>query len=284
MASASFNGVFGPSTKEPGAYALIGIPEDRASSFRAGAHLGPEAIRGMAASLNPCTERGTDLARLDAVDQGDLSLSRDADSTRPQIGSTVGRAMDEGTVPIVLGGDHSVTVPSFNAALGRYPDVRMLYLDAHPDLYAEFEGDPFSHACVVARILDMDGMAGDRITQAGVRAWTPDQLETAEKHGIQTLPMGEMEGFVYETPKPVYLSLDIDVLDPAFAPGVGNPVPGGLSSRALISLIQSLDANVVGMDLVEVNPLLDRANVTSVAAARLVLEALGNMAQHHGAA
>ncbi|MFB6285499.1 MAG: agmatinase [Candidatus Bipolaricaulia bacterium] len=284
MASASFNGVFGPSTDEPGAHALIGIPQDRASSFRAGAHLGPAAIREMAASLNPCTERGTDLARLNAVDQGDLSLSRDADSTRSQIASTVARAMNDGTMPIVLGGDHSVTVPSFNAALERYPDVQMLYLDAHPDLYTEFGGDPFSHACVVARILDMDGMTGDRITQAGVRAWTPEQREIADQHGIKTFSVGEIAPFRYETSKPVYLSLDIDVLDPAFAPGVGNPVPGGLSSRALIDLVQGLDVHIVGMDLVEVNPLLDRANVTSVAGARLVLEALGTMAQHRGAA
>lgn len=278
MIAASFCGIFRSSTDGPADYALIGVPDDRASSFRAGSHLGPRAIREMADSLNSCTEQGVDLSPLNAVDHGDLTLDRNPAAAWIQIETALGEYLDEGTIPLVLGGDHSITVPCFRAFLKRYPDVRLLYLDAHPDLYEDFQGDPSSHACVVARILDMDGMSGDRITQAGIRAWAPGQLEMADEHEIQTFSMWEMDRFEYETPKPVYLSLDIDVLDPACAPGVGNPVPGGLSSRQLIELVQALDVEVVGMDLVEVNPLLDRSNVTSVAAARLVLEALGVMA------
>ena len=285
MAPASFSGVFRPPTGEPADYALLGVPFDRGSSFRAGAHLGPQAIREMAESLSPGTERGRDLSHLNAVDRGDLEISRNAQEAREQVEDALSDTLNDGAVPIVLGGDHGITVPCFQAVLTRYPDVRLLYLDAHPDLYGEFQGDPYSHACVASRILEIEGMTGDRITQAGLRAWTPEQREMADRHGIQTFSMWEMDRFECETTKPVYLSLDIDVLDPAFAPAVGNPVPGGLSSRRLIELIQALDVEIVGMDLVEVNPLLDRANVTSAAAARLVLEALGVMAerrQRHG--
>lgn len=279
MAPSSFNGVFKSPANKPAEYALLGVPFDRASSFRAGAHLGPRVIRDMAESLNPCTERGVDLSALNAVDRGDLALSRDAEEAHGQIEDAITDVLKDGAVPIVLGGDHSITVPCFQAALARYLDVRLLYLDAHADLYEDFQGDRHSHACVAARILELDGMTGDRITQAGLRAWTPEQLELAEKHEVQTFSVWEMDRFEYETTKPVYLSLDIDVLDPAFAPGVGNPVPGGLSSRQLTDLIQALDVEIVGMDLVEVSPLLDRSNVTSVAAARMVLEMLGAVAK-----
>jgi len=279
MASASFSGIFKSPTDEPAEYALIGVPYDRASSFRAGAHLGPLAIREMAESLSPCTERGVDLSPLNAVDRGDLELARDAGVARGQIEEAIADILEPGAVPIALGGDHSITVPCFQAVLKRYPNVQLLYLDAHPDLYDEFQGDRGSHACVVARILEMAGMSGDRITQAGLRTWTPEQLEGAAKHEIRTFSMPEMDRFHFQTSAPVYFSLDIDVLDPAFAPGVGNPVPGGLTSRHLIELIQGLGADIVAMDLVEVNPLLDRSNVTSAAAARLVLEALGVMTE-----
>ncbi len=280
MASASFSSIFEPATDGSAPYVLIGVPFDRASSFRAGAHHGPRVIREMAESLNPCTERGVQLCHLNAVDHGDLALARDAGQAHRQIENAVAGILDGHAVPVVLGGDHSITVPCFQALLKRYPDVRLLYMDAHPDLYENFQGDRHSHACVAARVLEIEGMSGDRITQAGLRAWTPEQLETAAAHEIQTFSAWEMDRFAYETSKPVYLSLDMDVLDPAFAPGVGNPVPGGLSSRQLIDLIQRLDIEIVGMDLVEVNPLLDRSNATSVAAARLVLEALGVMADN----
>jgi agmatinase len=187
----------------------------------------------------------------------------------------VGRVLDDGAVPILLGGDHIVTLPAFRAVLARHPDLRLLYVDAHPDLYPDYEGDSHSHACVVSRILELEGMAGGQVTQVGIRAMTPQQREAAQSSAIRVVPAWELPEFRYEEEGPVYLSVDIDVLDPAYAPGCGNPVPGGPSTRELFALLQSLRCEIVAFDVVEVNPLLDPSGVTALTAARIVTEMLG---------
>jgi len=183
--------------------------------------------------------------------------------------------LEEGAVPLLLGGDHAVTVPAFRAALHKYPDLKLLYLDAHPDLYPDFEGDLLSHACVVSRILELEGMSGERITQVGIRAPTPQQDEIAQRERLRIIPAWEFANFRYEAEGPVYLSLDIDVLDPAYAPGCGNPVPGRPSTRQLLALLQNVKSQIVAFDVMEVNPLLDPAGITALAAARIVIEMLG---------
>lgn len=277
----SFSGVFkSADTCEDARYVLLGAPHDAGSTFRPGARLGPRAIREMAESLSPCTERGEDLSHLAAVDAGDLALPGVAPLAYERIEEAVGRIVEGGAVPIVLGGDHAVTVPSFTAVRKRYPEVSLLYLDAHPDLYPEYDGDPYSHACVVHRILQLKNVSGSRITMVGIRATNPAQREVAEAAGIRTVPPWELEGFRYEAAGPVYLSVDVDVLDPACAPGCGNPVPGGLTSRELLDLLRGLSGvDLVGMDVVEVNPLLDRSGVTALAAVRVVTEVLGAVAR-----
>ncbi len=258
-------------------YVLLGAPHDAGSSYRPGARLGPPAIREMATSLSPCTERGEDLSGLAAVDAGDLALLGGAPRVYERIEEAVGRIVDSNAVPIVLGGDHAITVPVFSAVQKRRPDVHLLYLDAHPDLYPEYDGDPYAHGCVAHRILQLDGFEGDRITQVGIRASNPMQIAAAEAAGIRTVHAWEVDDFTYEAPGPVYISFDIDVLDPAHAPGCGNPVPAGLSTRQLLRLIQSLDVEIVGFDVVEVNPLLDTSGITALAAVRVVTETLGVM-------
>ena len=191
---------------------------------------------------------------------------------------SIGELIESGVTPIILGGDHSITMPCFEAALAHYPTLKLLYFDAHPDFYPDYDGDPFSHACTTYHILNLDDMTGDRITQVGIRASTPAQQTFAQQSGIQTVHAWEVDGFVYESDDPVYLSFDIDVLDPAHAPGCGNPVPGGISTRQAFSLIQSIQAPIVAMDVVEVNPLLDPQGITALAAARVVVECLGVMA------
>ena len=218
----SFSGIFKTREELAGEAesVLVGAPYDGASSFRPGARLAPAQIRRMAESLNACTERGVDLSGSAARDDGDLSVGTRLQSALTRIEAAVGRILDEGAVPIVLGGDHIVTLPAFQAALARYPNLKLLYLDAHPDLYAEYEGDAYSHACVAARILDLEGMDGQRITQAGIRAVTPEQREAARRAGICIVPAWEFSGLRYVETGPLYLSVDIDVLDPAYAPGV----------------------------------------------------------------
>lgn len=275
MSAHSFNGIFKAVRGKRTDYALLGAPYDAASSYRPGARLAPTAIRELAKSLNTCTERGHDLVNLNAADAGDLILPPCARNSHESLKTEVGRWLARGAVPIVLGGDHSVTVPCFEAVWQRHPDAQLLYFDAHPDLYADYEGDPFSHACVVSRILELDGMSGARITQVGIRASTPAQQATARRSGVRTVHAWEVDGFVYESALPVYISFDIDVLDPAHAPGCGNPVPGGLSTRQAFDLLRAVRAPVVGVDVVEVNPLLDPHGITALAAARVVIETLG---------
>lgn len=273
----SFSGLFDAAgSLEDARFALIGAPHDSGSSFRPGARLAPPAIRAMAQSMGATTERGHDLAGLAAVDAGDLELPGDAARAYPRIERAVTEIVDAGAVPVVLGGDHAITVPAFTAVQRRRRDVELLYLDAHPDLYPEYADDPYSHACVVHRILRLDGVDGRRVTQVGIRATSPAQRAAAEAAGLRTVPAWEVDDFVYAPSGPVYLSVDIDVLDPAHAPGCGNPVPGGLSTRQLLGLLQGLaGVEVVAMDVVEVNPLLDPAGITALAAARVVTETLG---------
>jgi len=234
----------------------------------------------MAESLNPCTERALDLSDLNALDLGDLALNNRVKQAFGVIRSAVGEQVGRGTVPIVLGGDHSITIPCFEAVLRHHPNLHLVYFDAHPDLYDRFEGDPFSHACVVRRILEMDGVKGQQITQVGIRASTPAQQAVAQDSGTHTVPAWEVEPFTFEADVPVYVSFDIDVLDPAFAPGCGNPVPGGVSTRQALDALRRVRAPIVGMDVVEVNPLLDPQGITALAAARVVIESLGILVEN----
>lgn len=274
----SFCGIFQPrgAVARP-RFVLFGAPWDASSSFRPGARLGPRQIRDMARSLSPTSERGDDLRELGAVDWGDLVLPTEVVSAEAAIESATGDALDQGATPIVLGGDHSITVPAFTAASKRHPELSLLVLDAHPDLYPSFEDDPFSHATVSHRIAHLPDMSGTRITHVGIRATNPDQRATAKRLGITTVPIADAAGFTNPADGPLYVSIDIDVLDPAHAPGCGNPVPGGLTSRQLFDIVHRIESPIVGFDVVEVNPLLDPTGLTALAAVRVVTEMLDNI-------
>jgi arginase len=158
--------------------------------------------------------------------------------------------------------------------------IHVLHLDAHADLYDELEGDRTSHACVMARVME-SGLAA-RMTQVGVRTLNPHQAQQAERYGVEIVDMrtwppaaGWPRGKTFDGP--VYLSLDLDVLDPAFAPGVSHPEPGGLSAREVIAIVQALEAPLIGADLVELNPSLDPAGLTARVAAKLLKEIAARM-------
>lgn len=270
----SFSGIFQPHPIENPQFILIGAPFDGSSSFRFGARRGPMQIRQMSESLSSCTERGIELAELAAWDGGNLNLSIQQTSAFEQIESSLNGILELGAVPIILGGDHSITIPAFKAVHGKYDDLKLLYFDAHPDLYDEYDGDKNSHACVVARILELDGVTGSDITQVGIRTKASQIKQAQSTSGIKTIHAWEIDEFLYEEKGPVYLSLDIDVLDPAFAPGCGNPVPGGLTSRELFEAIRKINANVVAVDIVEVNPQIDPTGITAIAAVRALSEIL----------
>ena len=257
--------------------ALLGLPYDGSSSFQRGAAAAPAVIRSAFESpaSNRTTRLGVDLDRLPAVhDAGDANLT--ADTARESIERAARALLDAGYRLLALGGDHSVTYPLLRAFRGRYPRLTLLHVDAHPDLYDEFEGDRYSHACPFARI--MEEALVTRLVQVGIRCMTAHQRAQAERFGFEVHELGFWKGpGELRLEPPVYVSFDLDAVDPAFAPGVSHREPGGLTSREAFAILHAVPAPVVGADLVELNPQNDSAGITAALAGRLVKELLGRM-------
>jgi agmatinase len=176
----------------------------------------------------------------------------------------------------VLGGDHSITYPALRAFHRVYPRLSILHVDAHPDLYDEFEGDRYSHACPFARIME-EGLA-TRLVQVGIRTMSGHQAEQARRFSVEVIEMRRLdESLTLNFETPLYISFDLDGLDPAFAPGVSHRESGGLSVRQAIALIQGTAAPLVGADVVEFNPGNDPAGITAPVAAKLVKELAARM-------
>jgi agmatinase len=252
---------------------LIGAPTDCHSSFLRGAAAAPPLIRAAFHSPhgNEAAESGLELGfDLIVEDMGDLPLT-EGEGDDALIAAAVSRAAKDGAVPILLGGDHSVTVPAVAALAAIHGPVEILHFDAHPDLYDDFEGDPRSHASPFARIMEA-GLAR-RLVQVGIRTLERHCREQAERFGVE---MVEMRHFapdrVPQPGAPLYISIDLDALDPAFAPGVSHHEPGGLDVRELLAVLDLVRAPIVGADIVEYNPLRDVNGVTAVLAAKLVRE------------
>lgn len=262
----------------PGMAGLIGLPLDRNSSFMRGSAEAPARIRELlhGGSGNTCCESGLDLgASAEWLDLGDLELeeSRDPFSL---IGDAASGILDTGGRVMALGGDHSVTLPLLRAHARRFPSLNVLHLDAHADIYDELEGNRYSHACPMLRALE-EGLIG-RLVQAGIRTLRPVDRGWAAHYGVEIMEMRHWEpGWLPEFDGPVYLSLDLDCLDPAFAPGVSHHEPGGFSTRDVIRMIQQLGKPLLGADLVELNPRRDPSGTTAMAAVKLLKEILGKM-------
>jgi agmatinase len=252
---------------------LIGAPTDRHSSFLRGAALAPPLIRAALHSDhgNAAAESGAELGvDIRLGDDGDLPLA-EADGDDALIQAAVAEAAAEGAVPLVLGGDHSITLPVVEALAAAHGPVDILHFDAHPDLYDDFDGNPRSHASPFARIMER-GLAR-RLVQVGIRTLNRHCREQAERFGVEVV---EMRAFTPESvPQPegpLYLSIDLDAFDPAFAPGVSHHEPGGLSVRDVLAVLDRVRAPIVGADVVEYNPVRDLNGVTAVLAAKLVKE------------
>ena len=258
---------------------LIGLPHDASSSFRRGAALAPPLIRSALASSagNDWTEALIDLGQPGALaDAGDLVLGDDAAESRDQIEAGIASVLQGGGRPLALGGDHSVTYPVMRAMHAAHPATTILHIDAHADLYDEFEGDRYSHACPFARIME-EGLTR-RLVQVGIRTLTGHQREQADRFGVEVIDMRAWASGSRPTVSgDVYLSVDLDGLDPAFVPGVSHREPGGLSTREVIGLIQSLGGTLIGADVVELNPRQDPSGMSTSVAAKLVKEIAGRM-------
>lgn len=253
--------------------ALLGVPWDEHSSFRRGAALAPPSVRAAlrSPSTNLSTESGLDLG-IDPrfTDAGDVDIPGGAEAVEA-VERGVARTLASGARVLALGGDHAITYPVLRAHASRHTGLTLVHLDAHPDLYDVFEGDRLSHACPFARILEERLVS--RLVQVGIRTLNEPQREQAERFGVEQI---EMKGWRPDTlvaaAGPVYVSIDLDVLDPAFAPGVSHPEPGGLSVREVIGFLHRLQGRVVGADVVELNPSRDPDGLTARVAAKLVKE------------
>ena len=257
---------------------LLGVPYDAASSFRRGAAAAPGAIRAALTSPagNSWTEGRVDLAAPGILaDAGDVT-GLEVETSRTRIEQTVRALVAAGARPIVLGGDHSITYPVLRGLRPQHAHLSVLHIDAHPDLYEEFEGDRFSHACPFARVLEE--RLTDELVQVGIRTMTGHQRAQAERYGVDVIDMDAWsEGRRPRLTYPVYLSIDLDGFDPAHCPGVSHPEPGGLTVRDFLTLLHRLDFEIVGADVVELNPEVDPAGLTARVAAKIVKEIVGQM-------
>jgi agmatinase len=256
---------------------LLGIPFDAYSSYLRGTGDAPGKIREALAcdASNSWSELGVDLSVAGVYeDAGDLTFTeKDAFSV---IEAGVGALIDAGKRPVLLGGDHSITFPIVKAVGRQHPGLTIFHFDAHPDLYEEFEGNRLSHACPFARIMEA-GLA-KRLVQIGIRTLNRHQREQAEKFGVEVVEMRGLPAYGrLKADGPVYITFDMDVLDPAFAPGVSHREPGGISVREAIAHLHAIEGEIVGADLVEYNPVRDVGGLTATVAAKILKEVLGRM-------
>ena len=257
----------------PGAIAVAGIPFDEHSSYLRGAAEAPAKIweAFYSDSANTFAEDGTDIKGHPAlIDMGTLPFQDYQDISAP-----IEQILAAGARLLSLGGDHSIAYPIIRAHAPFHPRLTILQLDAHGDLYDEFEGNRYSHGCPFARIME-EGLAS-RLVQVGIRTLTTHQRQQAERFGVEIHEMRHGLPAKLELDGPLYLSLDMDVLDPAFAPGISHYEPGGLSVREALNIIQAIDVPIIGADIVELNPRRDINDMTAMAAAKFFREILAGM-------
>lgn len=276
---------------------LLGVAYDGAASFRRGASDAPQRIRSLTPHVAPTTELGAPLSALRIRDYGDVvppasqinSPEAQWNVLVSEILERADRALDH-PFSIFLGGDHSVTIPLAQAAARRmrHP-IGLIHIDAHLDLMDTYEGRPWSHACTARRVLETEGFSPAHAAFLGTRSWLGEEAEYVSSHpevAVYTaLSMDEkgVQACADEVAvklsdcASVYLTLDIDALDPSFAPGTGTPEAGGLSTRDLLRLLRGVMTGlpVRALDLVEVCPRLDVSDITSFAAIKVIYEALG---------
>jgi len=276
--------------------AVVGAPMDDLVSDRPGTRLAPRAIRGASSTSGPHLEAGVDaFADLRIVDFGDAPvIPADPRASHAAIEATVGEVLAAGVLPVVLGGDHSITEPSVRAcALAHGGPVGMVHFDTHTDTGAEVFGAEFSHGTFIRRLVDQGHLDGTRYAQIGLRGYWPgpEEFGWQAEHGITSFFMHDVRDLgIREVvaraiaavgPGPVYLTVDVDVLDPAFVPGTGTPEPGGMTAVDLLLAVRTVadELALVGADVVEVIPSrVGTDDYAALVADRVLREALTGIA------
>lgn len=255
---------------------LQGILFDEKSSHLRGPALAPPLIRKAyhSDSANYFAENGLEILPILWDDKGDFEIQ-----DYFEIENITTKNLASNHRMITLGGDHSITYPLLKAHYEIYGAVDILHIDAHADLYDNFEGDPYSHACPFARI--MENNLANRLVQIGIRTLSKHQAAQADTFGVEIIQMKDFD--ITKLPvfeNPLYLSLDIDGLDPAFAPGVSHHEPGGLSTREVLNIIQNINVPILGADIVEYNPTRDINQMTAMVSAKLLKEIAAKMLEN----
>ena len=294
----SFGGA--PYTEDPAELAgadvvIVGAPTDDLVSDRPGARFGPRAIRAASCPPGPHLEAGIDaFAELRVLDYGDAPvLPADPARTHEAIGLTVGDVLEAGAVPVILGGDHGIAEPAIRACAGRHGPLGLVHFDTHTDTAAEVFGVEVSHGTPMRRLVEVGQVDPRRYVQIGLRGYWPGEEEFAwqTERGITSIFMHDLREHGIDQvveravaavgEGPAYLSVDIDVLDPAFAPGTGTPEPGGMSTADLMRACREVARRleIVGVELVEVIPTaVGSADITALAADRIIRETLTGLA------
>jgi arginase len=257
--------------------ALLGFNWDASSSYARGPAMGPRTIEALLFSeaSSPYSLSGVNIAPLiTARDFPDISAQ--LETYRDSITATTAKHIAANRTPLSLGGDHSITFPILQAIKAAHGPVNVLHIDAHMDMHEDLNGDPYSHASPFARALDEGCIA--QLVQVGIRSTSPAQLKRAKDFKVISLGAEA----IHEIPAaffamPLYLTIDLDGLDPAFAPGVSHPEPGGLTSREVIQLIGRITGKILGADIVELNPERDQALQTAGVAVRLIKEIIAKI-------
>ena len=256
---------------------LHGVPFDGTTSFRPGTRFGPSAMRSESFGMetySPYCDR--DLTHVSVFDAGDLELPfGDSQKVLALVEERTDAFLKDGKVPLMLGGEHLVTLGAVRAMVRKYPDLRVLHLDAHTDLRDDYLGEPLSHACVIRRVWDLVG--DGRIYQLGIRSGEREEFQFAKEH--TSLHRFDLSGWEHALEQignhPVYFTLDLDVLDPSGFCGTGTPEAGGIRFQELLEAVLTLNRlNIVGCDVVELSPHYDQSGASTAAACKITREIL----------
>jgi len=263
--------------REPHGIRMIGAPFDGTVSFRPGARFGPGAIRAASDGLETYSPLlDADLESVSYADAGDLELPMGSvEAALGIIREAVEDALNDDAIPFVLGGEHLVSLPAIEAAYQRFPDLVVVQLDAHADQRQDYLGVQLSHACVMRRVGEMIGQ--EHIRQIGIRSGTREEYRLMRDYATLTTfrdeDMASLREWIGD--RPLYLTVDLDVFDPACFPGTGTPEPGGIDWWTFQRFVQAIrSCDIVGLDAVELAPQIDASGCSSVLAAKAVRELL----------
>ena len=275
-------------------FAIAGAPFDTASSFRSGSRFGPNAIRNISAMMKPnnVIMQVNIMDGLKGGDIGDFNVTPGyIHPTYQAIEEGVANILKENACPIVLGGDHSITLAELRAVAKKYGPVALVHFDSHSDLCDEVFGQKYNHGTPFRRALEENLIDASHSIQVGMRGslYDPDEHKMAAELGMKLIPAHKVREMGLETriktilervgDKPCFLTFDIDFVDPAYAPGTGTPEVGGFTSLEALDLVRKIkDLNFVGFDLVEVLPAYDHGEITAYLAANIVFEYLSILA------